>query len=90
MLIQGLFTVLPQSPLNFTPTNSGGARCSSMVRVFAHGAIGHQIDPSWRGCIGLFLVSASAPRLVNQRLWYVLSCAGKEWECGQAYFNNIL
>ena len=24
-----------------------GARCSSMVRVFAHGAIGRWIDPSW-------------------------------------------
>ena len=26
---------------------SGGARCSSVVRVFAHGAMGRQIDPSW-------------------------------------------
>ena len=26
-----------------------GVRCSSVVRVFAHGAMGHQIDPScWR------------------------------------------
>ena len=24
-----------------------GARCSSVVRVFAHGAIGRRIDPSW-------------------------------------------
>ena len=24
-----------------------GARCSSMVRAFAHGAMGHRIDPSW-------------------------------------------
>ena len=23
------------------------ARCSSMVRAFAHGAMGRQIDPSW-------------------------------------------
>ena len=23
------------------------ARCSSMVRVFAHGVMGHWIDPSW-------------------------------------------
>ena len=23
-----------------------GARCSSVVRAFAHGAMGHQIDPS--------------------------------------------
>ena len=24
-----------------------GARCSSVVRAFAHGTIGHRIDPSW-------------------------------------------
>ena len=40
------------------------ARCSSMVRAFAHGAMGGQIDPSWGGPIELFLVPASAPRLV--------------------------
>ena len=45
-----------------------------MVRAFAHGAMGRQIDPSWGGPIELFLVPASAPRLVSQRLWYVLSC----------------
>ena len=43
---------------------SGGARCSSVVRTFAHGAMGCQIDPSWGGPIELFLVPASAPRLV--------------------------
>ena len=26
-----------------------GARCSSVVRVFAHGAMGRRIDPSWGG-----------------------------------------
>ena len=41
-----------------------GARCSSVVRAFAHGAMGRQIDPSWGGPIELFLVLASAPRLV--------------------------
>ena len=42
-----------------------GARCSSMVRAFAHGAMGHRIDPSWGGGpIELFLIPASAPRLV--------------------------
>ena len=40
-----------------------------MVRAFARGAMGHRIDPSWGGPIELFLVPASAPRLV-----YVLSC----------------
>ena len=43
-----------------------------MVRAFAHGAMGRQIDPSWGGPIELFLVPASAPRLVEQRMWYVL------------------
>ena len=52
----------------------GGARCSSLVRSFAHGAMGRRIDPSWGGPIELFLIPASAPRLVYQRPWYVLSC----------------
>ena len=51
-----------------------GARCSSVVRAFAHGVMSRRIDPSWGGPIELFLVPASAPRLVEQRLWYVLSC----------------
>ena len=41
-----------------------GARYSSMVRAFAHGAVGRQIDPSCGGPIELFLIPASAPRLV--------------------------
>ena len=45
-----------------------------MVRAFAYGVMGHWIDPSWGGPIELFLVPASAPRLVYQRPWYVLSC----------------
>ena len=45
-----------------------------MARAFAHGVMGHRIDPSWRGPIELFFVPASAPRLVQQRPWYVLSC----------------
>ena len=32
--------------------------------LFAHGAMGRRIDPSWGGPIELFLVPASAPRLV--------------------------
>ena len=38
-----------------------GARCRSVVRVFAHGVMGCQIDPSLGGPIELFLVPASAP-----------------------------
>ena len=41
----------------------GGATCSSVVRAFAHGAMGRRIDPSW-WTIELFLVPASAPQLV--------------------------
>ena len=26
-----------------------GARCSSVVRAFAHSAMGRRIDPSWGG-----------------------------------------
>ena len=37
---------------------------SSVVRAFAHGAMGRRIDPSWGGPIELFLVPVSAPRLV--------------------------
>ena len=40
-----------------------GARCSSVVRVFAHGAMGRQIDPSWGGPIELVFHD-----------WYMLSC----------------
>ena len=40
------------------------ARCSSVVRAFAHGAMGRRINPSWGGPIELFLIPASAPRLV--------------------------
>ena len=41
-----------------------GARCSSVVRAFAHGAMGPRIDPSWGEPIELFVVPAIAPRLV--------------------------
>ena len=41
-----------------------GARCSSVVRAFAHGAMGRRVDPSWGGSIELFLAPASAPQLV--------------------------
>ena len=43
---------------------NGGARCSSVVRAFAHGTMGRRIDPSWGEHIELFLVPASVPRLV--------------------------
>ena len=45
-----------------------------MVRAFAHVVMGHRVNPLWDGPIELFLVPDSAPRLVQQRPWYVLSC----------------
>ena len=66
-LVQGLVRwVLMTAPFNFqmrTPYHLG-ARCSSVVRAFAHGVMGRRIDPSWGGPIELFLALASAPRLV--------------------------
>ena len=41
-----------------------GATYSFVVIAFAYGAIGHRIGPRWGGRIELFLVPASAPRLV--------------------------
>ena len=45
-----------------------------MVRAFAHGVMGRWIDTSWGEPIELFLVPPSAPQLVYEMLWYVLSC----------------
>ena len=42
-----------------------GARCSSVVRAFAHVAIGRRIDPSWGGPIELFLVPARCSSVVR-------------------------
>ena len=47
--------------------HGGGERCSSIVRAFAHGAMGRRIDPPWGGPIELFLVPASASRDVALR-----------------------
>ena len=49
-----LHGVVPLSYFSFQP----GARCSSVVRGFAHGAMGRRIDPSWGGPIELFLIPA--------------------------------
>ena len=56
------FCSILKCSLNFIP--GFGVRCSSVVRAFAHGAMGRRIDPSWGGPIELFLVPASAPQLV--------------------------
>ena len=50
--------------LHLLSIHASGVRCSSVVRAFAHDAMGRRIDPSWGGPIELFFVPASAPRLV--------------------------
>ena len=56
--------VLNHTVFNYSGGECQGARRSSVVRAFAHGAMGRRIDPSWGGPIELFLVPASAPRLM--------------------------
>ena len=61
-----------------TKTNALHDACehllSEQVGDQSHLIVFSRIDPSWSGPIELFLVPSSAPRLVSQRLWYVLSC----------------
>ena len=51
-------------PLELCLYNNDNYLASFIYRAFAHGAMGRRIDPSWGGPIELFLVPASAPRLV--------------------------
>ena len=45
--------------------------------MFAHGAMGRRIDPSWGGPIELFLVLASAPTTgVTKAVVYVILSVG--------------
>ena len=51
-------TIFPLGPpplcilyISSFPNACRGARCSSVVRAFAHGAMGRWIDPSWGGAI---------------------------------------
>ena len=74
-----LVLFISMNRVNFIETNNVNVlswpACSpDSGRAFAHGAMGRRIDPSWGGPIELFLVPASAPRLVYQRPWYVISC----------------
>ena len=63
-----------------------------MVRAFAHGAMVQRIDTSWDGPIELFLVPASAPRLVCAILSGMvhikepLLLIGKSSPCGGSEF----
>ena len=48
-----------------THTHTQGARCSSIVRAFAHGAMGRGIYPSWWIYVELILVPASASQHIG-------------------------
>ena len=58
MEVSGQLPSLPSpksGPASFAlPLIFFGARCSSVVRAFAHGAMGRRIDPSWSGHFELF------------------------------------
>ena len=49
---------------NFDDFSNTTIKETAVVRAFAHGAMGHWINPSWGGPMEIFLVPASAPRLV--------------------------
>ena len=53
-----------------------GASCSSVVKAFAHGAMGRRIDLSWGEPIELFLVPASAPRPVTKAVVCAIMSVG--------------
>ena len=61
LYIYGYIYIYKHLHLQSTASVAQGARYSSVVRAFAHGAMGRRIDPSWGGPIELFLVPASAP-----------------------------
>ena len=58
-----------------------GARCSSVLRAFAHGAMGRQIDPSWGGPIELFLIPASAHDWCNKGCGMCYPVCGMVHKC---------
>ena len=64
MLVGTCILVVTVTKSTYSSCDQGGARCSSVVRAFAHGAMGRWIDPSCGEPIELFLIPASAPRLV--------------------------
>ena len=50
-----------------------GARCSSVVRMFAHGAMGRRIDPSWGGGHALKIYDIYKCIAKCLPVWYPLS-----------------
>ena len=70
-----------KSQLLFFIQISRGARCSSVVRAFAHGVMGRRIDTSWGGPIELFLAPASAPCSVVPNILYPKTDNKKNTRC---------
>ena len=50
------------------------ARCSSVVRAFAHGVLGRGIDPSWWTHRAVSHSSQCSTTGVTKACYYVLSC----------------
>ena len=48
--------------------HGGGARCRSVVRAFAHGAMGCRIDPSWWGARCSSVVRAFTHGVMGRRI----------------------
>ena len=65
-----------KTPLGFRRFSSlaRGARCSSVVRAFAHGTMGRRIDPSWWTHWSYFSFQPVLHNWCTKRPWYVLSC----------------
>ena len=42
-----------------------GARCSSVVGAFAHGAMGRRIDPSWGDGVSIYMKGARCTSVVR-------------------------
>ena len=64
--------------------HEGGARCSSVVRAFAHGAMGHRIDPSWEDPLSYF---SFLPVLHD---WFVKGCGMCYPVCGMVHIKEPL
>ena len=54
-----------------SPSSVHGARCSSEVRAFAHGAMGRRIDPSWE--------TMSTWYGMNNIVWFTLKLLSKDY-----------
>ena len=65
-----------------------GARCSSVVRAFARGAMGRRIDTSWGGPIELFLTGRGMyyPVCGMVHIQEPLLLIGKSSPCGGSGF----